>query len=646
MILLYFATQHALAFTPLWVYAPDQIAVKELQSLPLGFAESRSGNWLRMDSDEEGITALRMANIPFTYAPQPIRSVPAGYTSPSEMNVELRDLANEYPTLTTLHSLGYSLNGRQILGLHIAENPDAALSYRILAAHHGDELPSGELALEFAKHILSESQSNTEIQDFLDHSSIWVVPHVNPDGVEAVRRYNSNDVDLNRNYGYMWNANEYRPGDGPFSEIETQNIRQFGNWNSAAAALSLHAGATNIGWVWNYTTQRASDDIVVGDMAKLYGDNCTQNNFWITNGADWYVTYGDTTDWSYGAFGVFDFTLEVSSSKQPPSYQLPDIFEAHLASMESFVLWPFWVSATVVDEMTSNPIVASIQTENNDTRHVGDPYGHVSILFSDLGTQQLTVTSPGYQSIQLNATVGQSLGTIRLSPLNILARDPSHWIHTQGDDIRFRLDETDDVQLVSAGQADVEMQLNADIWSADSDELRPGFYHIEHNEGFSPNSILLQSENPATELDSISFSDQQLEIESSNLGEGFSVWAVTVSNRNLIQLERSQYQNDIAVFLIPDTVSIEESLFALKSHSDIIALSTIDSIPDTAVPTDTSNPNEPDVETQPSSEPEPAEENSELDGNDEESIKAGCQTVPIQLPFILSILLIGTRRRC
>ena len=113
---------------------------------------------------------------------------------------------------------------------------------------------------------------------------------------------------------------------GPFSEPENSNIRKIGFWSHAAAALSLHAGATNIGWVWDFTQSRSEDDQAVEALAVEYAQYCTQNQFWITNGADWYVTYGDTTDWAYGAHGVFDFTLEVSNSKQPPANQLPQVF--------------------------------------------------------------------------------------------------------------------------------------------------------------------------------------------------------------------------------------------------------------------------------------------------------------------------------
>ena len=94
------------------------------------------------------------------------------------------------------------------------------------------------------------------MRDALNHSAIYVIPMVNPDGVEADSRKNqapnhgpfghaseitSYGVNLNRNYGYRWflyyllplnyhlaynlldSGFNYR-GEHPFSEEETQAV--------------------------------------------------------------------------------------------------------------------------------------------------------------------------------------------------------------------------------------------------------------------------------------------------------------------------------------------------------------------------------------------------------------------------------------
>src|SRR5699024_3813116 len=49
-----------------------------------------------------------------------------------------------------------------------------------------------------------------------------VMPAVSPYGIDNVSRYNSNDVNINRNYPFGWQSDGDKPGSAPLSEIETQ----------------------------------------------------------------------------------------------------------------------------------------------------------------------------------------------------------------------------------------------------------------------------------------------------------------------------------------------------------------------------------------------------------------------------------------
>jgi len=169
--------------------------------------------------------------------------------------------------------------------------------WRVLGAYHGDEASSGEVVLSAAWRLCQGYGLDETITELLESDAVWLVPHVNPDGIELDSRYNARDVDLNRNYDYQWSLSEYRAGPEPFSEPETRAIRTLGAWVGFGAGLSAHSGAANIGWVWNYTTDPAPDAGLVESMAQSYADDCSVEGFWATNGADWYITYGDTNDW-------------------------------------------------------------------------------------------------------------------------------------------------------------------------------------------------------------------------------------------------------------------------------------------------------------------------------------------------------------
>ena len=74
--------------------------------------------------------------------------------------------------------------------------------------------------------------------------------------------------------------------------------------NAFGHSISMHSGATNLGWVWNWSLAPTDDDSVLEALSERYLANTTQPSFYVTNGAAWYITHGDTNDWSYGIRGA------------------------------------------------------------------------------------------------------------------------------------------------------------------------------------------------------------------------------------------------------------------------------------------------------------------------------------------------------
>src|SRR6478735_8972610 len=68
------------------------------------------------------------------------------------------------------------------------------------------------------------------LQHAHSRADLWLVPALNPDGVARDRRQNAHGVDLNRNFGAMWEptghpGSTYYSGARPFSEPETRAAR-------------------------------------------------------------------------------------------------------------------------------------------------------------------------------------------------------------------------------------------------------------------------------------------------------------------------------------------------------------------------------------------------------------------------------------
>ena len=86
-------------------------------------------------------------------------------------------------------------------------------------------------------------------------------------------------VDLNRNYGYKWGwdnlgsspntASETYRGEGPFSEPESQAVRDLFGQNNFQALVSYHNYSQVILYPWGYKEQASDkEDLLfeIGDM--------------------------------------------------------------------------------------------------------------------------------------------------------------------------------------------------------------------------------------------------------------------------------------------------------------------------------------------------------------------------------------------
>jgi len=234
------------------------------------------------------------------------------FHSYSEMTSELQNIVSNYPSITKLLNLGISVQGRTIWGLKITDNPDIEeneAEVRICGCHHGNELMSVELPLMLAWYMVDNYESDPYIQNLVDNRETWIIPMVNPDGREMNTRYNANGVDLNRDYGYMWNGEGGSPS--PFSQPETKVIREHALDNNFVLSLSFHCSGDIVNYIWNYKGEPVPDNDVVVALSNQYGSH---NDYWVVEGYDWYQTRGDTNDFSYGCRGDIDWTIEVQNS--------------------------------------------------------------------------------------------------------------------------------------------------------------------------------------------------------------------------------------------------------------------------------------------------------------------------------------------
>jgi hypothetical protein len=326
------------------------------------------------------------------------------FTSYEEMVDQMEQAAVDHPDILILDTLGYSVLGRMILAAKITDNPNAEENepeFRLIGCHHGNEYMSVEIPLLMLHYLTDNYGSVPQITHLVNDLEIWIIPMMNPDGHENGSRYNSNGVDLNRDYGYMWNS--VTPG--IFSQPETKAIREHGLKNNFSISLSYHTSGDVVNYVWNYKDFPVADSAFIVDISLEYG---SYNGYWVVEGYNWYQTYGDCNDWSYGSRSDIDATIEMANSNITGVWNLNR--PAILAMMERTFEG---VRGTITDAATGEPLEGMVRCLELGLPVYADP------ILGDYqknllpGTYTLKFSANGYRDTVISGVVvGEGSPTI------------------------------------------------------------------------------------------------------------------------------------------------------------------------------------------------------------------------------------------
>jgi carboxypeptidase T len=295
---------------------------------------------------------LSARGVPFAvetalFAPaRPLATSSAGglngdFHSYRELESDLEALEDAHPGTVKLIVIGTSLEGRNIFAAKLSDDPernDGEPGILILGCHHAREWISVDVPLLLARYLAENAATDPAVRSLLAHGEIWIVPLVNPDGLEYsidVYRYwrknrranadGSFGVDLNRNYGYMWGADDagsspsplsevYR-GPSAFSEPETRAVRDLFLSREFRAVVSFHSFSQAILYPWGYADVPTDREALLREIGlEMAGLIEAVNGRAYSCGraaSALYVTNGDTTDWTFAETGVPSYTIEL-----------------------------------------------------------------------------------------------------------------------------------------------------------------------------------------------------------------------------------------------------------------------------------------------------------------------------------------------
>ena len=271
-----------------------------------------------------------------------------GYYTFAEIEEKLDKLFMDYPNLITEKiSLGTSLEGRNIWMVKMSDNPnededEAEMLYTGL--HHARE-PMSYMNLFYFMHWLAENyETDPEATALLNGRELYFIPAINPDGLVynqeiapnggGMQRKNGREtcnhtpdgVDLNRNYSFMWAFDDvgsspdgcyetYR-GTSPFSEPETQIVKEFIESHNFKIALNYHSYGNLFIRPYGFDPDLSPPEEDF-EIFIEYGEAMTQyNNYLFGTGIETvgYTVNGEACDWMYGEHGIFAYTPEVGAS--------------------------------------------------------------------------------------------------------------------------------------------------------------------------------------------------------------------------------------------------------------------------------------------------------------------------------------------
>ena len=413
---------------------------------------------------------------------QDSRNPMEAYHDYNELTAFMQDIADSYPDITHLESIGQSVQGRELWVMEISDNPgvnEVEPEFKYVANMHGDETVGRELSLYLIEWLVEGYGSNSQATNLINNTAIFIMPTMNPDGFELGQRYNANGIDLNRDFPDQFtdlsNTTNGR-------EPETRAVMEWTWDHHFVLSANMHGGALVANYPFdgpNSGSYSASpDDDLFIHISLAYADahpNMESGGFsnGITNGAQWYAIFGGMQDWNYIWEGDFDITLEQHEIKWPNSNQLPGLWNDHREPMLSYLEEVHdGIRGIVTDSETGEPLAANISVQGIDHDITPDPENGDYYRLLTPGTYTVTAEAFGFLSQSETVTVPIS-GSVDLN-FN-LSVDP--WLAEA---------DIEDFEAGGFNTFNWEFSGNAD-WQTDNSEVFEGSYsgksgNIDHSE--------------------------------------------------------------------------------------------------------------------------------------------------------------------
>ncbi|HCO93016.1 MAG TPA: hypothetical protein DIU00_03545 [Phycisphaerales bacterium] len=402
---------------------PDRDALDELARAGYDISNVQ-GNVATIYASLEELERLKQTGYPLREIEQQSRQegfdimALGSYHSYATLTEELSAYAEAHPDICRLYTLGQSVQGRELWAILISDNPDDEEDepeFKYVSTMHGDESPVTEMCLYFIDLLLTEYGQDERITNLINSTAIWIVPLMNPDGLELSRRSNASGIDLNRNFPLLTDSSgNIFTGEPLDAETRQPEVRHIMNWtveNSFVLSAGLHTGSLLVCYPYGYNEQMSAvdtptpDDLLYEEISRRY----SMHNLpmWnnrpdgIINSARWYPVIGEMADWNYRYVSCNEVTIEISNNKRPSASQIPALWSDNSESMLSFLeAVHIGVRGIITDRASGEPLWAEVLVEGNSQPVFTDPdVGDYHRMLLP-GTYDLVFHVPGYVPVE------------------------------------------------------------------------------------------------------------------------------------------------------------------------------------------------------------------------------------------------------
>ncbi|XP_004675963.1 PREDICTED: carboxypeptidase M [Condylura cristata] len=348
------------------------------------------------------------------------------YHHQEEMEAFLKNVAHNYSSITHLHSIGKSVKGRNLWVLVVGRSPKehriGIPEFKYVANMHGDETVGRELLLHLIDYLVTSDGKDPEITKLISSTRIHIMPSMNPDGFEAVRkpdcyysngRENSNDYDLNRNFPDAFEFNNVS------TQPETRAVMEWLKTETFVLSANLHGGALVASYPFDngvpatgtlHFRSLTPDDDVFQYLAHTYasrnpvmkkGDECKNkmnSPNGIINGYSWYPLKGGMQDYNYIWAQCFEITLELSCCKYPRAEKLTSFWNDNRASLIEYMKQVHLGVKGQVFDQDKNPlpnVIVEVEGKNHICPYRTNKFGEYYLLLLP-GSYKINVTVPGH----------------------------------------------------------------------------------------------------------------------------------------------------------------------------------------------------------------------------------------------------------